>query len=271
MNALILTDLSPAGLASVESIGACGPSAFDTITLLHVIDLDPYTAGGSMPQIAEWAATEMERVASTLRDRWYDVTVRVEQGSVIEVVDQIADEIGADLIAMTNVGKGAVSGRLLGSTAERLASGSNKMVLVERATRANEQWCRLGAGSPFEALVVGIDDIPGSVEFIERIAALPGVAKLTLLHVASNAADLESSERALSELVWDAPALVEVGTSVVSGDAAEQLIAEARRMDASAIVVAPVSHNVLRRGVLGSVSHKLLSKADRAVVLVPRS
>lgn len=269
MNALIVTDLSPAGLASVESIGACGPSAFDRITLLHVIDLDPYTAGGSIPQISEWAAGELEKAANVLRDRWFDVDIRIEQGDTVEMVDFVADDMDADLIAMTNVGKGAVSGRLLGSTAEKLASGSRHMVLVEKLANPNEQWCRLGTGSPFETLVAGVDDVFSAGAFVKRVSSIPGVAKLVLVHVLVKEEDRDAAARALGEHAASAPGLVDVDIRVVAGDPAEALIAEADRVQATAIVVAPVSRGILRRGVLGSVSHSVLSKSSRSVVLLP--
>ncbi len=271
MNALIVTDLSPAGLASVESIGACGPSAFDKITLLHVIDLDPYTAGGSILQISEWAAGELEKAANVLRDRWFEVETRVEQGETVAMVDYVADQMNADLIAMTSVGKGAVSGRLLGSTAEKLASGSRHMVLVEKLANPQEQWCRLGTGSPFETLVVGVDDVFSAGPFVRRVGSIPGLAKLVLVHALVKEEDRDASVRVLTEHAAALPDLVDVDVRVVAGDPAEQLIDAANDADATAIVVAPVSRGILRRGVLGSVSHSVLATSQRSVVLLPHT
>ena len=55
MKVLVATDLSEAGLRSVEGLCACGAAGFGRVTLLHVVDLDLYTAGGSVPGITEWA------------------------------------------------------------------------------------------------------------------------------------------------------------------------------------------------------------------------
>lgn len=270
MNVLVITDLSEASLASIESIGSCGPTGFGNITLLHVIDLDPVTAGSTIPQLAEWASAELERVAETLRDRWFTVETRVDQGPVLARIEAVADEIDAGLIAMTNVGKGALPGRLLGSTAEKLAAGARRMVLVERVRNREDQWCRLGEGSPFQTIVAGVDDVTTAGRFLEVLGGLPGLQKLVLVNVAGSDADARVGREALATIAAQAtPPLVEVETIVTEGDAADRLLRQARAADATAIAVAPIARGVLRRGMLGSVSHEVLSKADRAVLLVP--
>jgi hypothetical protein len=44
LNAIIATDLSEASLAALDSVCGCESGVFDKVTLLHVIDLDLYTA-----------------------------------------------------------------------------------------------------------------------------------------------------------------------------------------------------------------------------------
>lgn len=271
MNVLLATDLSEAGLAAIEGAIACGVAEFDRITLLHVIDLDLYTAGGSIPQIIEYAHAELEKRADELRDAWFAVDVRVEQGAVVETIESVADEIDADLIVMTNVGKGAVAGRLLGSTAERIASDGGRMVLVERVGRDGERWCRLGGASPFDTLVIGVDEPSAAGELVSQVVALPGLHRIVLVSVSSGEHDRGVAQAALTEAIEQWPDVVPFQASAVIGEPVEALLAEAARVDASAIAVAPLAHGVLRRGVLGSVSHALLRKADRAVLLVPWS
>ena len=60
MKSLIATDLSAAGLLSLDSICSAA-GLFESVVLLHVVDLDLYTAGGSVPQILEFASGEARR------------------------------------------------------------------------------------------------------------------------------------------------------------------------------------------------------------------
>jgi nucleotide-binding universal stress UspA family protein len=269
MNVLLTTDLSEAGLAAIEGAIACGVAEFDRITLLHVIDLDLYTAGGSIPGIIEYAHSELEQRADELREGWFEVDVRVEQGTVVETIESVAEEIDADLIVMTNVGKGAVAGRLLGSTAERVASSGRRMVLLERVGRRGEKWCRLNGGSPFDTLVLGVDEPSTAGELVSQLVGLPGLSRIVLVNVSGGEHDRSVAEAALNEAIRQWPDVVPFEASAVIGKPVEMLLQEAARVDASAIAVAPLAHGVVRRGVLGSVSHGLLRKADRAVVLVP--
>jgi len=267
MNALVVTDLSETGLLSIEGIRACGHDMFDRVVVLHVIDLDLYTAGGSVPAISEWAVSETGQAAAELRQAGYQAESRVEQGRVVETINYVAEEIGAGLIIMTNVGKGG--GRALGSTAERVAASSKRPVLVDRVARVGAKWCRLGDKSLFDTVVAGADFGPHAIEFLERAARLPGLQRLVAVHIAKDEKERLDSIAALAdaaaEIEW--PSVVEV--SSLTGEPAERLLTRARDLDANAIAVAPCRHGAVHRAVLGSVARDVLMHADRAVVLVP--
>lgn len=271
MKVLLVTDLSEAGLQSVEGLCACGASSFPSVTVLHVIDLDLYTAGGSVPGIAEWANAELERAAADLREQGFEVDVRVEVGPAVDTIRDVAEGIGADLIVATNLGKGAVVGRLLGSTAERLASATNLPVLLERVGRDGEQWCRLGSGSPFERVLLGLDLSGDPRALVERTMRIPGVKSVRLVHVAAD----EDARAAAQSKLEDAAAGEGPGVTVEAftevGDAAERLLAQGREMDATVIAVATCRHGMLHRGILGSVARTIATHADRAVLLLPPS
>jgi nucleotide-binding universal stress UspA family protein len=103
MNVLIATDLSEASLAALDSVCACKHGIFDKATLLHVIDLDLYTAGGSIPQITEYANNVLPLWAERLTSCGIETMVRVEQGPAAETIEDVALESGADLVVMTSL------------------------------------------------------------------------------------------------------------------------------------------------------------------------
>ncbi|PKQ30256.1 MAG: hypothetical protein CVT60_01250 [Actinobacteria bacterium HGW-Actinobacteria-10] len=267
MNVLVVSDLSDAGLLSIEGVRACGRGTFDDLTILHVIDLDLYTAGGSVPAIREWASAETDRLASEMRAVGYRAQGRVEQGPVVETIHHVAEEIGADLIVMTNAGK---SGRVLGRTAERLAATADRPVLVDRVARVGEQWCRLGDRSLFDTVLAGVDFGPHAIEFMERVGRLPGLTHLIALHVASDEEERMTSIAALGAAAADMESPETIEVSSLTGDPVEMLLTRADDLDVNAIAIAPSHHGAVGRAVLGSMARRMLEEANRAVVLVPR-
>ncbi|MHB9002959.1 MAG: universal stress protein [Coriobacteriia bacterium] len=266
MNALVVTDLSDAGRLSIEGVRACGRDSFDEIVILHVIDLDLYTAGGSVPAIREWALAQMDGLVGEMSGAGYRAEGRVEQGPVVETVNHVADQIGADLIVMTNVGK---SGRVLGSTAERLAASANRPVLVDRVARMGEQWCRVGEKSLLDTVLAGVEFGPHAIEFLEHVGRLPGLTHLIALHVARDETERMASISALGDAAADMNTPETIEVSSLTGDPAEMLLVRADDLDVNAIAVAPCRHGAVGRAMLGSVARSVLMDADRAVVLVP--
>lgn len=269
MNVLIATDLSEAGLRSVEGVSGCEPTGFERITLLHVIDLDLYTAGGSVPGIQEWAQERLLAEAADLRERGFSVDVRVETGPVVETIHDVADAVGADLLVVTNLGKGAVVGRLLGSTAERLALATHRPVLLERVGHEGERWCRVGGGSPFARILLGVDLGDGTASLMQKAATMPGAELVRAVHVVSDRADAAEARENLEVARTAIPARNIIETAVVVGHPADALLAEARRWDATVIAVGSCRHGMLYRGVLGSVARTVATHSDRAVLMLP--
>lgn len=269
MKVLLATDLSEAGLRSVEGLCACGASGFRSVTLLHVVDLDLYTAGGSVPGIADWAESELEKVATYLRERGFEVDVRVEIGPAVETITSVGNEIGAELLVVTNLGSGAAVGRLLGSTAERLAGAAGLPVLIERVGHDGEQWCRLGAQSPFSRVLLGVDledDVPGVVA---RALGLPGIEALRVVHVVHGEDLRDTVSQQLDDLLAGVATSARLELVVAVGGVVDQLLEQARDFEATVIAVTTCRHGMLHRGVLGSVARSVTLGADGAVLLLP--
>jgi nucleotide-binding universal stress UspA family protein len=271
MNVLLATDLSEAGLGSVHGLLACGCAGFDTVTLLHVIDLDLYTAGGSVPQLQAWAATELEKAAADLRENGFTVGVRVEVGPTVESIRRVAEETRADLVVATNLGRNAVVGRLLGSIAERLPLATRLPVLIERVGHDGERWCRMGSASPFSRVLLAVDpaeDDPTAL--LRSVLRFPGVQSVTLSYVAPDEAARETAETKLQSVVDAVAPGVAVQVAVVVGQQpADRLLAEARTLDSTVIAVGACRHGMLHREVLGSVARKVAVEAEHAVLLMP--
>ncbi len=266
MRALVATDLSDASLASLDALCACGPGVFETAVLLHVIDLDLYTAGGSVPQIMGFAADKLGELSARLEPCGVLCSVRVEQGPAVETIEAVALEEGADLVLMTNLGHGG-AGRVFGSTAERLAARGVAPVLVERVP--GEPECCARSGSPFARVLVCADlegTLPALLSYVSR---LPGETALRVLHVAATTEAAADAETALTEATSGARVEHGLDIKVLVGDPAENIIAEATAWDASVAVVSPCRHSVLHRAVWGSVARGVALHAPCSILFVP--
>jgi nucleotide-binding universal stress UspA family protein len=111
-----------------------------TLTLLHVYHLPfEYTAYGTVPtswdyyKDVEGAADErIAEVAEPLREEGLTVETRTDEGYPPEVIVNVAQEIGCDMIAMGTHGRTGLAHLLLGSTAERVVQHAGCPVLTVR-------------------------------------------------------------------------------------------------------------------------------------------
>lgn len=257
MRVLVATDLSEAGLLSIEALLGCNPNLFNGVTLLHVIEVGEYLAGSSQDAVAR-ARERLSAEAEALKNAGFMTDYRVEQGPAAEVVQGTATEIGAELIIVTDRGRGGAPGRILGSTVENIARAGDVPVLIERVEERDAAWCRLGKGSPFARPLVAAD----TDEMLARLAAvagrLPGRQATRVVHVASPSADAQEARGFIEAEIMRTP-LRDADVVVVEGrDPAEALITEAQASDATVIVLAPRRHGVIGRLVFGSVARSLL-------------
>jgi arsenite transporter len=186
---------------------------------------------------------------------------RVEQGMAVDVIPSVAADIDADLIIVTDRGKGGAAGRILGSTAERIAQAGEFPVLVVRVEERDAAWCRLGEGPPFAHPLVAAD-LDETLERIAKVAGrLPGVETARVLHVAAPGADVEQAHAFIDAVIMRTP-LRDAEVLVVEGkDPAEVIAAESQAVGASLIVLAPRRHGLIGRIVFGSVALSLLRES----------
>lgn len=270
MNVLIATDLSEASLAGLDGVCSCESGVFTQATLLHVIDLDHYTAGGSIPQILEYANNVLPEFAERLTKCGIETSIRIEQGPAVETIEDVAREVGADLVVMTSLGHGAALGRVFGSTVEKVASRGRIPVLVERVHESEGAWCRFGSGSPFARVLLAANTDDALPSLLAYVAALPGESALRLVHVADAADALSTAE----ERLRSAAATAGVPTTeiaVLVGDPVDVIVRDAAAWNATVIAAASCRHSMLHRAVWGSVARSVAQKAPCSLLLVPPS
>jgi len=94
----------------------------------------PYTEK-EMEQIKKEAANYLNKTGKGLRSKNVVVKIRVAVGNPAEEIIKAADEINADLIAMSTHGRSGIRRWAFGSVTDRVLRGGNKPILMVRAPR----------------------------------------------------------------------------------------------------------------------------------------
>lgn len=95
---------------------------------------DPGLAQDSIREQEEGSKKYMDRVENDLKAAGFRTSTLLRIGSVAEVILEVAEELQADVIAMSTHGRTGPARWLLGSIAERVVHNSKVPVLLIRAT-----------------------------------------------------------------------------------------------------------------------------------------
>lgn len=112
------------------------------VVLVHVYELPAYGGnafmGTDVPERIRNVAQAALDAAVTARMNSIKVTGVLREGSPWRVVNEVAEEVSADLIVMGTHGRRGISRALLGSVAEKVIRTSTRPVLTVREPKAQE-------------------------------------------------------------------------------------------------------------------------------------
>ena len=95
--------------------------------------------GEEMAQIQRQSRNYLNKVGKGIKSEKISVEVRVVIGNAAEEIIKAADEIDADLIAMSTHGRSGISRWAFGSVTDHVLRGGHKPVLVVRAPKKPAQ------------------------------------------------------------------------------------------------------------------------------------
>jgi len=272
------------------------------LTLASVVsDLPPVPlAAGDGEMVSAWFKEEEERsrkyldkVRSWLETSHPDLEVdtRVELGPVARTLIAIADQDGADLVALTTHGRGAWQRAWLGSVADGIVRGAHRPVLLIREGSESESLFE-DESSPGH-VVVPLDGSKASENVLEPlISILPAQnGKVTLVtvllrpfplattylpHALEEQTLLEERQRRAKEHLqevagrWN-PLGVEVETRVLTADdAASAILAFSEEAEADLLALNTRGRGGVARFVMGSVADKLVRGSSLPVLALRR-
>ena len=152
---LVPLDGSKVGEAALpyveELVSKLSPEVKAEITLLQVVSsLTHYVVAGEavapvpytekeMEEIKSKAIDYLSKVSEGLRSRGAVMKTRVGIGNAADEIIKAAEEINADIIAMSTHGRSGLSRWAFGSTTDKVLRGGNKPVLVVRGPKETEK------------------------------------------------------------------------------------------------------------------------------------
>lgn len=206
-----------------------------------------------------------EQVLSYAREAVRHIGVEAEtvlrEGPPAEVVARIAEEAGADLIAVGNVGMGRARRIRLGGVAEHVAvrSPADVLVVYTKAERPLDD-------RPYHGIVVGTDGSSTAAEATRKALDLGMVfgVGVTVVYVAG---DPIVGAIVLERARASKPRALGVKTELVEGEPAAKIIEAAATGDADLIVVGNKGLTGARRMLLGSVPSEVAHTAHTDVLI----
>lgn len=142
---LVPLDMSPESEEAVDHAMAIAGDPGVRYLLLHVIRevlyiMDPIAvAYPDEAELREAAERYLGTVAERMRGRGYAVETRVlRHAQPARAILQVADEFGAELVALETHGHGPRAALLVGSVADKVVRGAHAPVLVHRPTERAE-------------------------------------------------------------------------------------------------------------------------------------
>jgi nucleotide-binding universal stress UspA family protein len=139
------SEVGEAALPYVEKlISKLAPGAKVGVTLFQVLSPTHYVVAGEaaapipyieaeMEQLKGRAMEYLEKAGANLKSRKVSVECKVAIGNAADEINRIADEIDADLVAMSTHGRSGFSRWAFGSVTDKVLRGGNRPVLLIRA------------------------------------------------------------------------------------------------------------------------------------------
>lgn len=253
---------------------ACGLNVqgLKELLVVHVVDSSGQEAPVIMHEV-ERARGQLREMTAPFADCGMDIEVRVVTGTVFSEIMALANQVNIDVICCATEGKSFVDYLFSGSVSEDLAlkgderTMSVKWSLIESAPDAGAI-----ARDFARDLVVPTDfsssALRATLSAFERPKEALGTVHL--LHVASDGYVKEDVDAQFHSLVALAEEYeVEVETVIRSGNPVDVVLGYLDEIDATGVITGRRGRSRLERGLLGSVSMKLLQEAPCPVVIQP--
>ncbi|RJP35289.1 MAG: universal stress protein [Actinobacteria bacterium] len=289
---LFAVDFSPYTEKLLGCAGELAQVGLNDVALVYVLESKKHAEIGDHKNPAyeaEMRAAEehLGELASQLEAEGMKVTQLLKHGSPSTEIVEAAKEVDANLIFLGAHGKGFLNRAILGSVSERVLKLSDRSVMIQHCKVLKDDGgfsCENACSSLFGNILVASDfsKYADSVKPVLLDLARTLCTPITLLHVVEGKSDMgyepldkykkeqakEQMEK-LEEMSYELGNYCEsVRFDVVNGSTPSAILAYAKEMDASLVILGAFGGRGATADLLGSVTERVVRKSDRPVLVL---
>lgn len=275
MQAVCATDLSAASEAAIENETCLECLGRIGVERMHLVTVVPSNVHSGMPGIdfEKRRSRALSRYSSVIEAEGFAVETHVVRGTPHRRINGVAGAVGADLTVVGSRGQSPLANRVIGSTARNLARTSVTPLLVNRVERETEDPSVLRQHL-FQRMLYATDFSKNASRAFDTFSSLRhATEEATIVHVRTPKDPDPAGDDSSAKLAELADQLENWGintqTAVRRGDPADEILAAEATHEPATTLLGSRGHSRLRRLLLGSVSEKIVSRADGNVMLVP--
>lgn len=262
----------------------------DTAKVQPISAIMPEEAQGAMRELMEY----LRSVAQKLEPATGDVWIGVRFGRPADEILAFADEVGADLIAMSTHGRSGIHRWVFGSVTDRLLHGATCPVLLVRARQRDAEAAPPAVPS-YQRILMPLDGSEPAEQIIPYVKALirPRQTRISLVSVLTTGlgdrtvtlltsyppgmqlattalhqaeAQLQAYLRSVAAALRERGAIVSI--DIRQGSPADEILSHAAEIEADLICMTTHGLSGVSRWVYGNVAGKILHGAHSPVLLI---
>ena len=249
------------------------------MVLMNVVARDPLARTWDPVAERREAREKLEERAKTLNLPGIDIKVREEldlEGSVPGLIQKVAEEEGASLIAMGARGRGTIESILLGSVTRGVLKYGDKDLLIMRYRELERSGLQEFCARLFEKVLFPTDFSEPARSAIAKVTGIPGVRDIVLLHVVSSGETKEEIDSRVQDASNAIKAMAEgqgikglnVTTNVAVGNPVREINSVAEKENVSLIAMSSIGRNSPSKAMIGSVAYDVAHNAERPVLVI---
>lgn len=288
---LFAVDFSPYTEKLLGCAGELAQAGLKDIALLHVLESRDHAGSGredpAFEAEAKGAEERLGDLASRLEAEGMKVDRLLKHGSPAVEIVEAAKEADAGLIFVGAQGKGFLNRAILGSVSERVLKLADRSVLIMhcRVLKGDGGYsCEYACSSLFGNILVAsdfsryADSVKPALLNLARTFCTP----TTLLHVVEGKKGMgyeplnrykkrqaRVEMKKLEEMSYElGDHCRSVKTDIVNGSAPSAILAYAKEMDASLIILGAFGNRGVTTDLLGSVTERVVRRSERPVLVL---
>lgn len=280
-NIVVGFDDSEYSRAALTEVSHWAKSHGGKVTMVHAVYFDTEEFG-IMPEQLERRLTEGKKVCYQTREDYtaefgLEIESLVCEGEAPEVILDVAEAKGADLIAMGTYGRKGIKRLIMGSVTSRVILGSSRDVLVVKRPCS-------GCTGTYESALVPFDGSESSKKALSRAVALSKMNStgITLLYVIPRYEEMigffRSSAiqgRLLEEgkrIVEEAKQMVSnngaaVKTIVEEGPVGDRIVEISKDLKNDLIVMGSHGWRGVNKALIGSIAERVIANASVPILI----